>query len=92
MSRRVLPTNNCTSHMRNGVDSEGPDVYSPGRRRKKKANTIMSAIADVAGLPEAVPIPIMWRIIDMGTCFTRLGTGSYFLYAAYMRWSLKSIV
>ena len=40
--------NICTSARVNGVDSDDPEVYSPGRRRKKNARTTMAAIADVA--------------------------------------------
>ena len=41
------------------VESDGPDVYSPGRNKKKNAKTIISAMADVLGRPAAVAMVMM---------------------------------
>ena len=47
-SRRWPPTKSCISCIRKGVVSDLVAVYSPGRRRKKKARAIMSAYARLA--------------------------------------------
>ena len=53
-SRRWPPTKSCTSCIRNGVVSDFIAVYSPGRKRKKKASAIISAVAWLAWLATAV--------------------------------------
>ena len=45
VSNTVQPTLKVTSDRQNGVLSDFVPVYSPGRRRKKKAIMIMSATA-----------------------------------------------
>ena len=50
MLRRRVPICSLASWRRKGWDSVLVDVYSPGRRRKKKAKVIMSAVAQLRGV------------------------------------------
>ena len=53
-------------------------MYSPGRKRKKNASAIISAVAWMCGeLPELATCMIL-RITWMGIGFTRCGGGSAF--------------
>ena len=74
--RRRCPLKSWTSLNSNGVDSEGLMAYSPGRRRKKNAIQIMSAMAMLRGSLEAVAMAMMRRMTGMGTGLTLLGGGS----------------
>jgi hypothetical protein len=75
--KRCCPIQSWTSCNVNGVVSDGVPVYSPGRRRKKNARVIMSAMAwvpmdaDGADANEAT-----WLKIWTGIGLTRLGGGS----------------
>jgi hypothetical protein len=74
------------------VVSDGVPVYSPGRRRKKKARQIISAIALVpcaadAKAAKAITCCRIW----MGIGFTRLGGGSAREYPRSWRCKRKSI-
>eukprot|EP00980_Cylindrotheca_fusiformis_P020653 scaffold7703_cov127-Cylindrotheca_fusiformis.AAC.2 len=76
-SSRTPPRKNVVSARRKGDVSVRVPVYSPGRRRKKKARQSISAMhlaASVAlGAEEA---PMMCKRICTGTGFTREGVGS----------------
>ena len=75
--RRRWPTKSWTSEDVKGVVSEGEDVYSPGRRRKKNARQAMSVIADKETDWAAAAWQMRWRRTRRGTGLTRLGGGSW---------------
>lgn len=66
-------------------------VYSPGRRRKKKAIAIMSLIAMTNGSEEAWAMKEIERMTRRGTGLTLFGGGSCFFQADIMREMRKSI-
>lgn len=69
-----------TSQRRKGWESNAGFVYSPGRRRKKKAIHIMSEAARAALLPSIVAnLVASWRI-GIGIGFTRVGCSSNLAY------------
>eukprot|EP00980_Cylindrotheca_fusiformis_P024323 scaffold11739_cov107-Cylindrotheca_fusiformis.AAC.2 len=76
VSRRRPPRKKVVSVSRKGEVSERWPVYSPGRRRKKKAKHSMSAMhlaaSEAAGACEA---PMMCSRSGTGTGFTREGVG-----------------
>ena len=92
MFRRCSPMKSCTSHIRKGLVSDGESVYSPGRRRKKKARMIMSEMAWSTGSVPAVAMMEMCRRTLTGTGFTRSGGGSVFFHALIIRVRRKSIL
>ena len=87
---RDRPLKSCTSAVVNGVVSDLPAVYSPGRRRKKKAICAMSAVAVEFALLTAAAVTTMCRIKEMGIGLTRCGGGSSRVYDAVIRLSRKS--
>ena len=75
-SKRAMPMKSWTSQRWKGLVSEGVDVYSPGRRRKKKAVQAMSATAQLSGVLEVAATLRAWMITEMGMGLTRAGGGS----------------
>jgi hypothetical protein len=75
-----------------GVSSDVVPVNSPGRKRKKKAIMIMSAMASSGSL-RWLPLACerMYMMIRMGIGLTRFGGASSFLYARSCRWIRKSM-
>jgi hypothetical protein len=55
---------------------DGAEVYSPGRRRKKKAVHAMSATAQLSAVSDAVAMVRAWMMTEMGIGLTRVGGGS----------------
>ena len=90
-SRRCCPIHIWTSENQNGDVSEGLSVYSPGRRRKKKASPIMSAVPWIKGSFEACAMAKMRRMTIIGTGLTRFGGGSCLEYARSIRRKVKSV-
>ena len=78
MLRRLVPMDNLASWRRKGWDSVLVDVCSPGRKRKKKARVIMSAVAQLIGVGISLAMLDIPRIILRGRGFTLLGGGSCF--------------
>jgi hypothetical protein len=72
------PIKSWTSHMRKGGVSEGVAVYSPGRSKKKKAITIISATARLSIVVAMRAAARTCRRIARGMGFTRSGGGSCF--------------
>ena len=88
--RRVSLMNSCTSCSQNG--SLSLSVYSPGRRRKKNATMIMSAVAQNSGLCDSVvrDRAAMRRTTEIGIGLTRRGARSVDFQALRVRcrWKL----
>mmetsp|Transcript_30800 Transcript_30800/g.69101 ORF Transcript_30800/g.69101 Transcript_30800/m.69101 type:complete len:215 (+) Transcript_30800:111-755(+) len=82
-SMRVCPMKSWTSVRRKGVDSSADPstVYFPGRRRKKNAIIIMSAVALLKSWLDARARYAFERRTWTGMGLTRLGGGSSFFQA-----------
>ncbi len=89
-SRRV-PMSNCTWCNAKGCVSDGDAVYSPGRRRKKKARMIISATATEKGFEECCATKAIARRTRSGSGFTRAGGGSCLFQKEIRRERRKSI-
>lgn len=80
-SNRWAPMKSCTSAMVNGAVLELGQypVYSPGRKRKKKAMTVMSVIAHRAwSVGKSAVTPSAWCRMATGMGFTLSGGASSF--------------
>jgi hypothetical protein len=75
-SSRCHPMNSWTSPRVKGVVSELLPVYSPGRRRKKKAEQTISATAMLADEGEREATLRRWWRTEIGMGLTRFGGGS----------------
>ena len=89
---RVSPMKSWTSASLKGVLSLS--VYSPGRRRKKKAMMTMSAVAqkDASDAEVDWAKKAMRRMTWMGIGLTRSGAGSEVFHAFNVRWMRKSML
>ena len=74
----LTPRNNCTLLRVNGWESEGLMAYSPGRKRKKNAMLIISAVHLMKGHSAASATARMRRSTWTGTGLTLSGGGSSF--------------
>jgi hypothetical protein len=88
----VVPTQRRTSARVNGCALSELSVYSPGRRRKKKAVHIRSAAASEVGSAADWAIQQAWRRTSRGIGWTRSGAGSNFRYARTRRERRGSMV
>ncbi len=89
---RVSPMKSWTSARRKGLLLLS--VYSPGRRRKKKAMTIISEIAQKVVSADMVVCArvAIRRMTVIGMGLTRSGAGSDCFHALSVRWRRKSIL
>eukprot|EP00956_Cyclotella_meneghiniana_P028589 scaffold67026_cov21-Cyclotella_meneghiniana.AAC.1 len=84
-----------TSQRRKGSESwESESEYSPGRRRKKKAKMIITAVATMwdEEFKECRARNAMCRMTRSGTGLTRFGGASFFLKDLIIRAIRKPIL